>query len=135
MKTKMLLIIITLLPFTLLGDVVVQDANNVIIAGENVGKVVDACANYPAKRSEIQDALATYFQAQVDRAAAAEKQLADTRSFIAQMVSRAKQAIAKRNLAEISGVVSETEAPEVERKRKALEVEKSEIEAKIAELK
>lgn len=135
MKKYTIAILLVAFSFTTAhADVVIQDANNVIIAGQNVGNVVDACINIPAKKGEILYALNTYLETQTAERKAAEKLLADTRDFAEKLVARAKAAAAKGDGAELQKIIAEAETPAALRKRVALEKQKAEIEAKLAEL-
>lgn len=161
----MKILILVIFTFTsAFADVTIQDTNNVIIAGVNVGKLVDACTNHPQKRAEVQTALETYIakllaapetniaellatkaaaeksfantQAEAKAAKeAAEKSLADIQAFTADLLKRVRAALEKKDLKQIEELIAEGETPARQRKREALRAEKERIEQQITELK
>ncbi len=144
MIKNLITIVLALASFTLTpvrADVIVQDANNVIIAGRNVGTVVDALLNQPAKRAEIHAALRTCIADLTAAKRQAETTLAETQAFAESLVARAKAAHAKGDLAGLARVITEAATPAAERKRAELEaqkakldVQKAALDAQIAEL-
>lgn len=137
MIQKLITIVLALASFTVTpvrADVIVQDVNNVIIAGANVGKVADACANHPAKRADIQAALETYLADSLAAKAAAEKSLADTRAVAADLIKRAKEAADAGNMQAIRAVIAEGQTPAKERKRAELRAEKAKLTEQVTAL-
>jgi hypothetical protein len=137
MIKKLILIALALASFTTAparADVVVQDANNVIIAGRNVGTVVDALLNQPAKRAEIHAALRTCITDLTAAKRQAETTLSETQAFAESLVARAKAAHAKGDAAALAKVIQDAATPAAERKRAALEAEKAKLDAQKAAL-
>ena len=134
MKTLILTLLAAFAITAARADVIVQDINNVIIAGANVGKVADAFANHPAKRAEIQTALEAYIAKLTSAKLAAETSLASTQAFAESVVSRAKAALSLRDMTALGDIVSEAEKPAKARKRADLISQKAALEAQIAEL-
>ncbi len=127
-------LIVTLAVAAVRADVVVQDANTVIIAGRNVGTVVDALLNQPAKRAEIHAALRTCIAELNAAKRQAETTLTETQAFAEALVARAKAAQAKGDLAALAKVIEDAATPAAERKRAELEAQKAKLDAQKAAL-